>query len=252
VDPILAALAEQQAELGALLRDRSEPEWHRRTPCETWDVADVVLHVAQSDEMAAASVRGRFAAAVEELAAGLVGPPGTVDDAAELMVVHQRGAPGAEVGARWAASAAALRDALATADLHARVEWVAGHLSARTLATTRLAECWIHAGDVATAFGVELPPTDRLRHVARLAWRTVPYAYQRAGRTLTGPVGFDLVGPAGEPWAFGLDADPATVIRGPGVELCLVAARRVAAADTALEGDGPDAAGVLELVRTYA
>jgi hypothetical protein len=36
------------------------------------------------------------------------------------------------------------------------------------------------------------------------------------------------------------------------VELCLVAARRVDPADTALEAEGPDARAVLELVRTYA
>jgi hypothetical protein len=46
---------------------------------------------------------------------------------------------------------------------------VPGELSARTLATTRLAETWIHAGDVAGALGVTLPPTDRLRPIARLA-----------------------------------------------------------------------------------
>jgi uncharacterized protein (TIGR03084 family) len=138
------------------------------------------------------------------------------------------------------------------ADPHDRVTWVAGELSVRTLATTRLAETWIHTGDAAESVGLHLPPTDRLRHIARLAWRTVPYAFERAGRVLSGPVAFELTGPGGEPWHFAPDAAPVTVIRGDGVELCRVAGRRIDAAHTGLVGEGPDAVAVLELVRTYA
>jgi uncharacterized protein (TIGR03084 family) len=129
---------------------------------------------------------------------------------------------------------------------------VAGDLSARTLATTRIAETWIHAGDVASGLGVDLTPTERLWHVARLAWRTVPYAFTREGRELGGHVGFDLVGPSGEAWQFGLDEAPATTISGPAHDLCRVAARRMPASDTTLSGSGPDADAVLELVRTFA
>jgi uncharacterized protein (TIGR03084 family) len=158
-----------------------------------------------------------------------------------------------ELRTRWASGAADLRAALAGADPHARVRWVAGTLSVRTLTATRLAECWIHTGDVAAALGVSLDAGERLRHVARLAWRTLPYAFERAGRVLRGPVAFDLVGPTGERWSFVPDDGPAaTTISGSGVELCLVAARRVDPGDTALHGVGADAAAVLDLVRTYA
>jgi hypothetical protein len=53
-------------------------------------------------------------------------------------------------------------------------------LSARTMATTRLSECWIHACDIAGAVGAQIPATERLWHIARLAWRTIPYAFARA------------------------------------------------------------------------
>jgi hypothetical protein len=106
---------------------------------------------------------------------------------------------------------------------------------------------------VADGVGVTLEPGDRLRHVARLAWRTLPYAFGRAGRTLTGPVAFELTGPSGDPWTLAPDGEDAvTTIRGDGIELCLVAARRLDPADTELSGDGPDVDAVLELVRTYA
>ena len=57
-------------------------------------------------------------------------------------------------------------DAFAGSDPKARVVWVAGELAARSLATTRLTETWIHTVDVAVAFGGPPPPTDRLWHTA--------------------------------------------------------------------------------------
>ena len=50
-----------------------------------------------------------------------------------------------------------------------------------------------------------LAPTDRLRYIARLAWRTLPYAFQRADMTMHGPVALDLIGPHGERWRFDPD-----------------------------------------------
>jgi hypothetical protein len=105
---------------------------------------------------------------------------------------------------------------------------------------------------VADAFGVTLPATDRLRLIARLAWRTLPYAFSSAGRTMTGPVAFRLVAPDGGSWDFVPEEPPLTTITGPAVELCDVAARRVEASATSLRGEGPDSDDVLALVRTYA
>ncbi len=248
---ILAALDEQHSELAALLDPLDDAGWLRPTRCEGWTVADVVLHLAQTDELALASAQGRFAEGLNMLAGGL-DRQGNVDDGAAAMVAHERGLPNGALHGRWRTGAAALRDALAASDPHRRVGWVAGQLSTQTLATTRLAECWVHTGDVAEAFGVVPEPTDRLEHIARLAWRTLPYAFARDGRELTGPVAFELRAPSGERWHFVPDTEPATVIEGSGADLCLVAARRVAAEDTSLRGSGPDARAVLELVRTYA
>jgi uncharacterized protein (TIGR03084 family) len=247
----ITALTEQQAELSDLLAPLDDEDWSRPSRCEGWSLADVVLHLAQTNEMAIGSAQGRFTEALATLTEG-VQAAGNVDDGADLMVRHQRGAPPSEVRARWQQSADGLRAALDEADPHQRVDWVAGQLTARTLTVTRLAETWIHTGDVAEALDVEPAPAERLRHIARLAWRTLPYAFSRAERALTGPVAFELVGPSGTAWTFVPDDEPVTTIRGDGVELCLVAARRVDPAETGLSGEGPDADAVLELVRTYA
>jgi uncharacterized protein (TIGR03084 family) len=251
MDDIVAALADQQAELSALLVGRPEADWRRPTRCEGWDVSDVVLHLAQSNEIAVASATGRFAEAVADLARG-VESAGSVDDGVARLVDRQRGLPTSELMERWSAGASQLLGVFDAMNLSTRVNWVAGELSARTLVTTRLAETWIHTGDVADAFGVTLPATDRLRLIARLAWRTLPYAFSSAGRTMTGPVAFRLVAPDGGSWDFVPEEPPLTTITGPAVELCDVAARRVEASATSLRGEGPDSDDVLALVRTYA
>ncbi len=251
MDPVVEALAAQQAELAELLGDLAESRWHAPSRCEGWDVADVVLHLAQTDELAIGSATGRFTAVTAELADGLPAAA-SVDDGASLMVARQRGVPTADLLERWSTGAGRLLELLDVMDLSTRVTWVAGELSARTLATTRLAETWIHTGDVADALAVETRPTDRLRPIARLAWRTLPYAFASAGRTMTGPVAFRLVGPSGDEWDFVPDEPVVTTIFGPATELCEVAARRLEPSATSLRADGPDADEVLALVRTYA
>ena len=251
MDDAVAALAEQQTELSRLLASVDGDGWERASRCAGWTVADVTLHVAQTNEMALASVEGRFPEFVAAMAAGLA-PASSIDDGAAAMVARERGEPGPAVRARWQSSADAFLAAVARVDLHQRVTWVAGELSVRTLAATRLAETWIHTGDVAFAFGA--PPTggDGLRYIARLAWRTLPYAFARAGRPQAGPVAFRLRAPDGDRWDFVPDTEPVTTITGDALDLCLVAAQRANASDTGLRGEGPDAAAVLELVRTYA
>jgi len=250
VDAIVAALSEQHAELAELLSGLDEPGWATPTPsCPGWTVADVVVRLAQTDELASASARGAIESGFSEL---FRGGADNVDEAAEMMVVHERGQSGAELFERWRANADEMRQVLAVTDPHARVQWVSGELSARTLATTRLAEAWIHTGDVAEALGVEREPPTRLWHIARLAWRTVPYGFARAGRDAPGPVAFELRGPNGETWDFAPDGVATTVIRGDAIDLVRVAAQRADPADTSLGGEGPDVDAVLELVRTYA
>ena len=249
MEEILADLGAQHEQLDGILAGLDDEGWARPSACEGWSVADVVVHLTQSDDGAVASVEGRL----PDTGLGLArGGPANVDDWAEEMVERERGTAPADVYERWRATTAAMRAAFARCDPSARVPWVAGLLSARTLATTRLSEAWIHTGDVQAAVGEQPSASPRLRHIARLAWRTLPYAFTEAGRELSGPVAFELRGPGGERWNLVPDEAPATVIRGDALDLCLVAGRRRDPADTGLTAEGPDAAAVLELVRTYA
>ena len=168
---------------------------------------------------------------------------------------HGRAAPGraepsCSSGGRT--GAARVADRFRADDPSRRVTWVAGTLSIRTLRHHPAGRDLDPHGDVAEALGVELPPSDRLEHIARLAWRTLPYAFQRRRPHAERP---GRLRPHGASRA-GLVAPPrrarSTTVTGTAVDLCAVAARRVEPAATGLVAEGPDAAAVLELVRTYA
>lgn len=247
VDEVVAALRDQVRELDALVAGRDDAAWSRPSACPGWSVADVLVHLAQTNEIAIASVEGRWDEVTRMWGRG----GATVDEWAGAAVERSTLRTGPEVLTWWRGTADAMVAAFAAVDPGARVPWVVGDMAARTLCTTRLSETWIHTGDIAQGLGVTVPPPDRLWHIARLVHRTIPYAFERAGASTPGRVRFDLTAPDGSTWTFG-DDDASTVVTGPALDLCRVAGQRATAADTALAASGPDAASVLALVRTFA
>lgn len=238
-------LAAEQERLEKVLAGLDERQWATASGAAGWTIADVVLHLAQSEEAAAGTathgtLRGGLAAV-----AG-----GTMDERADNAVRNERTAP-AEIFARWQRARQAALAALRGADPDRPVEWVAGPLKPATLATTRLAEHWAHGLDITGPLGVDLPDTDRLRHIAWLAHRTLPYALSVAGEPVA-RVRCELTAPDGVAvWRFGPD-DAESAITGAAGEFCRVAARRLNPAQTALRAAGPHGATALRLVRTYA
>jgi hypothetical protein len=126
-----------------------------------------------------------------------------------------------------------------------------GDTGARALLRARSGEVTLLDAP-ALALDIDLPPTNRLQYIARLAWRTLPYAFARDNKAMTGPVALVLTGPDGDKWYIEPDTPARTTIRGRAEEICDVAARRIEPSATSLVGDGPDVDNVLALVRTYA
>jgi uncharacterized protein (TIGR03084 family) len=253
MNDVIEALREQNQELSSMVTDLAEDQLALPSACEGWSVSDVLLHLAQTNEMATASARGKLA----DVGGGWANSDSRVvtdvEDNVAGAVERERGARGEEVLARWARSADDMVDTLEACDPAARVRWVAGDMAPRTLATTRLAETWIHTGDVCIGLGIGQPPSDRIWHIARLVYRTLPYSFLRAGCEPTGEVRFDLTSPTDDRavWCFG-EENAETVITGPAVDLCHVAGQRANAEETLLHGAGPDAAAVLRIMRTFA
>jgi uncharacterized protein (TIGR03084 family) len=239
-------LAAEQDRLEGILLVLNNEQWLTESGAAGWSVADVVLHLAQSEEGVVSSVGG------SELRDGLgAGAGGTVDDRAGELVRAQRTAPEV-VFARWQRARREAVPALRNADPRRSLPWVATPVKPATLATTRLAEHWAHGLDITEPLGIGLPDTNRLRHIAWLAHRTLPYAFTMAGEQ-PADVRFELSAPdGGETWTFGPD-DAESVITGPGGEFCRVAVRRLdGAAAAGLTASGPHGATALRLVRTYA
>src|SRR6266851_3622670 len=127
---IVAALGEQHDELAGILAGLTDSDWARPTRCEGWAVADVVLHLAQTDEMAIGSLEGRYGDAVDELMDGSgITTMGNVDDGAAAMVTAQRGVPPSAIRDRWLKASGTVSSLADAADGHKRVVWVTGELS---------------------------------------------------------------------------------------------------------------------------
>ncbi|MFI6598472.1 maleylpyruvate isomerase family mycothiol-dependent enzyme [Nonomuraea sp. NPDC050536] len=252
-DDVFDDLAAEYRQLDAVLEKLTGEQWGAPSAAEGWSVADVVLHLAQSEEVIAAPT-GAAAGAPAGAPTGApflpADSPTGMDELAEQMVAAERGMPPADLLARWREVAMATPETLREHPPGTRLPWVRTSLSPRTLATTRLAEHWAHALDITVPLGIAYPDTDRLRHIAWLAHRTLPYAFTLAG--LPGvPVFCDLTAPGGGRWTYG---DPAseTRISGPAADFCRVGARRLAPRDSSLTAEGPGAADALRVVRNYA
>ena len=142
-------------------------------------------------------------------------------------------------------------EALRTADPGLPLPWVGGPVKPATLTTTRLAEYWAHGLDITDPLGIDFPDTDRLRHIAWLAHRTLPYALSRGGET-PAAVRCSLTAPDEvTTWTFGPD-EADSEITGSAGAFCRVAAQRLGPADSGLQATGPHGAAALRVVRTYA
>lgn len=236
-------LASEQQRLETLLEPLTERQWSTPSAADGWTVADVVLHLAQTEEAVAASIANADRADLWERGEQ------ALDDAVDDAVRAER-ATGAEVFRRWRAARQQSLAALRAADPDQRVPWAATPLRPRVLATTRLAEHWAHGLDITAPLRLPFPDTDRLRHIAWLGHRTLPYAFAVAGEDPY-DVYCELTGPGGDVWRLGDDSAD-SVIRGTAGEFCRVGARRLTPEQTSLVADGPHAAAALRVLRNYA
>jgi uncharacterized protein (TIGR03084 family) len=236
-------LEAEDERLETLLAGLSDKQWAASSAAMGWTVRDVVVHLAQTDEAVVRSIENLAGLLQEQVAVG------TLDEAMDRAVRAER-APPVQSFERWRTARRAASRALRAADPNRPLPWATNPLRPRVLATTRLAEHWAHGLDISGPLGVPFPDTSRLRHIAWLAHRTLPYAFSLAGEDAH-DVFCELSGPEGEKWTFGpLEADSRIV--GAVGDFCRVATRRVVPAETRLITAGPYADVALRHLRTYA
>lgn len=245
--PVIDDLRAESDELDLLVAESEARGWALPTPAAGWTVAHQIAHLAWTDRSALLAVTDAdaFRVLVEK---ALAAPGSFVDEGAEEGATL----PPAELLTRWRTGRAALEDALRAAPPGALFPWYGPPMSAASMATARLMETWAHALDVAEALGVVRPPTDRLRHVARLGVRTRDFAFGVHG--LTPPEDefrVELTAPSGAVWSYG-PPGAAQRVTGPALDFCLLVTQRAHRADLALTARGPDADRWLGIAQAFA
>ena len=249
-------LVAEQDRLDSILDGLDDAAWRSPSGAEGWSIADVVLHLAQTEEAVVATARGD--------SLGLTshdddddgggdgddgGGDGTLDDFMDRRVRAQRAEP-AVVFERWRSARRAAVSALRDADPAQRLPWAAAPLKPTTLATTRLAEHWAHGLDITGPLGIPFPDTDRLQHIAWLALGSLPYAF-----TLVGEEPHDvfcvLDAPDGSTWQYGSPETDSTITGSAGA-FCRVGAQRLAPDESGLVASGPYGPVALRVLRNYA
>jgi uncharacterized protein (TIGR03084 family) len=243
---LLTDLTDASAELDALVAPLPPDEWRRDTPAAGWTIAHQIAHLAWTDWVAllAATDANAFLAVAARIGTD---PDGYVDRGAEEFLT-----PPDELLATWRAGRATLADALFAVPAGVKLPWYGTRMSAMSMVTARLMETWAHGQDVADALGVTRTPTARLRHVAYLGFRTLGHSFAAHGRPEPEePVRVELIGPAGDLWAYG-PSDAANRLTGPALDFCLLVTQRRHRADLALVPAGRVADEWLDVAQAFA
>jgi uncharacterized protein (TIGR03084 family) len=247
MDSLADDLAAETAVLRALLVDLDDAGWEAATPADGWAVRDQVSHLAHFDDAALSSATDpeAFRAELAELAA-----TGTVDP--DAIAARYRDLPPAELLAWFDAARSRVVDTFRGLDAGLRVPWFGPPMSAASSLTARIMETWAHGQDVADTVGVTREPTDRLRHVAHIGVRAMPFSYALRDRPVpAAPVRVELRSPSGEVWAWGPE-DAADRVSGPALDFCLLVTQRRHRDDLALTVQGPVATEWLGIAQAFA
>ncbi len=244
---LVADLRAETRDLTVMVEPLDEAGWLTPTPAEGWSVRDQVAHLAWFDESATTAAtdpdafRARLAAMADRLETA-------VDD----LVAESRALTGAQVREWFLRARERSLEVFEGLEPRRRLPWYGPDMSAASFVTARLMETWAHGQDVADALGVTRAPTDRLRHVAMLGVRALPYGFAIRGLPIPAdPVRVELTLPGGDPWSVG-DPSAADVVRGPALDFCLLVTQRRHLDDTALEVTGATARAWMNIAQAFA
>jgi uncharacterized protein (TIGR03084 family) len=235
-------LAAERDDLAALLQPLTEREWQRATPAPGWSILDQVTHLAWFDEAARRAI-------VEPDAFRAASLPALddIDAFVDSVTRAHRDRTGGYVLGWLHETGERLMAAARPQSLSQRMPWYGPDMTIASCISARIMETWAHGQDIVDTLGAHRPPTPRLRHVAFLGWRALPYSFLAHGLPVPEqPVRVDL----GE-WTFG-PPQALNVVRGSAQDFCLVVTQRRHPADTGLVAEGPIAAEWLRIAQAFA
>jgi len=240
-------LAAETAALRPLVAGLDEAGWHQPTPAPGWSVGDQVSHLAFFDDAAIQSATDPEGFAAETESAVTAGEL-TPDAIAE----RYRSLTGSELLTWFDASRRRLIKVFAELDPALRLPWFGPPMSAASSLTARIMETWAHGQDVADALAQVREPTSRLRHIAHIGVRALPYGFAVNGLEVPAePVRVELTAPDGQVWTWG-PGHAANRVTGPALDFCLLVTQRRHRADTAIRAEGQVAAQWLTIAQAFA
>jgi uncharacterized protein (TIGR03084 family) len=242
VRDILSDLVAEQQFLDQSLQRIPIKIWDMVTPSKPWTVRDTIAHLADYEELAADTIAGG-----DKLKRWQTAP-----DLAPLKneaIKKGRGMRPQDVIEWWRGGRAKVVEPLSHMDAADRIEWIEGDMSARTFATFRLMETWMHGLDIYATLGLEVEDTARIRHVCWLCWKTLTHAFKHAGEDYE-PIRVEVIGPAYAKWVFGPE-DTDQLIKGSASDWARIAVRRVKPQKTNLKVSGDYAEKAMQVARAY-
>jgi uncharacterized protein (TIGR03084 family) len=257
---ILSDLVAEEQHLDQFLQSLSDREWKKNTPAVGWTIQDQVSHLAYVEGVAAEVLeQGRKRLEAENV--------DDIDEWTAIGVAIGRPQRHQEVIEWWRHRRADVVDALSRMTAGDRVPWLYGDMGAKSFATMRLMETWAHGLDIKVAMLGRILPipeddleeeeedpladTSRLRHIAWLGQKSLPFSYHQVGEEYPEQgVRVEVMGPKYQGWRFGPE-DSDQVIRGMAGDWCRVVVQRQDPADTGLKAVGEHAERALEIARAY-
>jgi len=246
---VLRDLTAEHADLDAIVAGVDNSAWTLPTPSAGWSVADQIGHLAFFD----ARAREALADPVEFASAtAAMRDDGGLEAWLATHLEAARSLARADLLEWWRTERSSLLALLAQADPKRRVPWYGPTMGMVSFASARLMETWAHGQDVADALGVTRLPTARLRHIAHVGVRALPWSF--TVRDLAVPdddVRVELRSPDREIWAWGPD-DALNMVRGNALDFCLVVTQRRHRDDVRLEVFGPVAERWIGIAQAFA
>ena len=258
---ILSDLVAEQQQLDQFLQTLRDRQWSTQTPAHGWTIQDTVSHLAHTEEFAAQVLAdGEARLKAEGIA--------DIDEWTEVGVELGRGRRHQEIIEWWRFGRADVVDALSRMLATHRVPWLYGDISTQSFAAVRLMETWAHGLDIKCAILDRITPLDelpeddedyvdpladttRLRHIASLGHKSLPFAFEKAGLEYPKQgIRVEVMGPFYSAWRYGPE-DTDQVIKGRAADWCRVVVQRQSAEDTALTTVGVDAETALQIATTY-
>ena len=237
-------LAETEA-LAGLLAPLPDGTFAEATQFKGWTVNDVIRHLHFWNR--AAGLQLTDEAELVRLLSAIAGAGGM--RAVELSTVPESGQA---LRAAWLKTAGEIADIYATADPRARLKWAGPDMSARSSITARLLETWAHGQDIADSLKWARISTERLKHIAHIGVRAMPFAF--ASNKLPAPDGsvfVSLTGPNGDTWTWG-DESAESSVSGPALGFCLAVTQRRHIDDCGLTTVGEPASTWMPIAQSFA